>query len=212
VTSPDKGECPPQNASNPDLSATSDYSRFAMTNVIDWYRNADSKAQIILSLDGALVAFLTTSVFRKPADLIPLTQSFTLRTWLLLIAMCLCLVGSIISALMCLWSRVFLGIRKGSVLSLEREKIREGVQQYSPNVMLFFKTICWLDHDKFQEQLGTTDRAFHIKAFASQTYLLSQRVYIKHVLVNAGFVLAGASLIFFLASGVSYLVEVKPPL
>ena len=209
MTSHAKAEGPLHQESNPDLSPTLDYSRFALTNVIDWYRNADSKAQIILSLDGALVAFLTSSVFKKPADVTSITQSFTSHTWFLLIAMCLCLVGSIICALMCLWSRIFLGIRRGSILSHERDKIKEGAKQYSPNVMLFFKTICWLDHDKFQEQIGATDRAFHIKAFASQAYLLSKRVYIKHVLVNAGFILAGASLIFFLASGVSYLAEVK---
>ena len=83
------------------------------------------------------------------------------------------------------------------------------MRPYSPSVMLFFKTISWLDHDTFQEQVGTTDIPFQVKALASQTYLLSKRVYRKHVLVNAGFVLAGASLIFFLASGVSYLANVK---
>ncbi|MBC7933294.1 MAG: hypothetical protein H7Z38_22245, partial [Rubrivivax sp.] len=73
-------------------------------------------------------------------------------------------------------------------------------------VMLFFKTISWLEHDKFQEQSASVDQEFEIKALASQSYLLSKRVYVKHLLVNAGFVLSGASLIFFLASGISYLV------
>jgi hypothetical protein len=192
-----------------DQSTALAYSNLLFANIVDWYRNADSKAQIILTLDGALIAFLTTSIFRKPGDLSEITRSLTLRTWLLLTAMCVCLVGSIISALMCLWSRVFLGIKRDSVLGQEKKKIRDGATSYSPNVMLFFKTICWLDHDIFQRQLETTDTSFHIRALGSQAYLLSKRVYMKHVLVNAGFVLAGASLILFLASGVSYLVHLR---
>ena len=198
-----------QDGSEPDLGSAMNYSTMVFSNVVDWYKSADAKAQIILSLDGALVAFLTSSIFKSPAELSTITHSLTRGTWLLLLAMCLCLTGSIVSALICLWSRVFLGIKQDSMLGRERERIRAGAKTYSPNVMLFFKTISWLDHDTFQQQLGTTDTAFHIKALASQTYLLSKRVYVKHVWVNAGFVLAGASLIFFLASGMIYLAGVK---
>lgn len=209
MTSQHKQEDHIQDGPVPDLASVLNYSNLVFAGVLDWYKNADAKAQIILSLDGALVAFLTSSIFKSPAELSAITHSLTRGTWFLLFAMCLCLVGSIVSALICLWSRVFLGIKKDSILGREREKIRAGAKAYSPNVMLFFKTISWLDHDTFQEQLEATDTAFHIKALASQIYLLSKRVYVKHIWVNAGFVLAGASLIFFLASGVSYLAAVK---
>jgi len=209
MTSQSKPEVHTQEVPVPDLASAMNYATMVFSNVVDWYKSADAKAQIILSLDGALVAFLTSSIFKSPAELSAITHNLTRATWLLLCAMCLCLAGSIVSALMCLWSRVFIGIKRDSILGREQEKIRAGARRYSPNVMLFFKTITWLDHDAFQEQLGTTDTAFQIKALASQTYLLSKRVYVKHVWVNAGFVLAGASLIFFLASGVSYLAGVK---
>jgi Family of unknown function (DUF5706) len=185
------------------------YSNLVLANTIDWYKNADSKAQIILTLDGAVVAFLTSSLFKKAEDLSSITVHFTTLTWTLLGAMCVCLAGSIISALMCLWSRVSLGIKRDSVLGKERQHIREGKRPYSPNVMFFFKTICWLEHDRFQAQLEKVDEEFHIRAVGSQAYLLSERVYRKHVLVNAGFVLAGSSLILFLAGGISYLIQVK---
>jgi hypothetical protein len=185
------------------------YSNLLFANVVDWYKNADSKAQIILTLDGALVAFLTSSIFKKAEELSYITRNLTTLTWLLLAAMCACLSGSIISALMCLWSRVFLGIRRDSVLGREQKLINDGTNVYSPNVMFFFKTICWLEHDRFQTQLEGVDAQFHIRALGSQAYLLSKRVYRKHVFVNAGFVLAGASFILFLASGISYLVHIK---
>lgn len=209
MTSQTKPEAHRQDAPASDMASALNYATLLFAGVVDWYKNADAKAQIILSLDGALVAFLTSSIFKAPVELSLITQRLTRGTWLLLAAMCLCLAGSIICALICLWSRVFLGIKQDSILGRERAKIAEGVKTYSPNVMLFFKTISWLDHDRFQEQLGATDTAFHIKALASQAYLLSRRVYVKHVWVNAGFVLAGASLILFLASGASYLAAVK---
>ncbi|UWZ85724.1 Pycsar system effector family protein [Occallatibacter riparius] len=185
------------------------YSNMVLANAIDWYKNADTKAQIILTMDGALVAFLTSSLFKKAEDISAITARFTPLTWTLLAAMCTCLAGSIICALTCLWSRVFLGTKRDSVLRKEREQIGDEEKAYSPNVMFFFKTICWLDHDRFQEQLEHVDEEFHIRAVGSQAYLLSKRVLRKHALVNAGFVLAGASLILFLTGGVSYLAHVS---
>jgi hypothetical protein len=89
-------------------------------------------------------------------------------------------------------------------MTREHERIKTA-EPYSPNVMLFFKTISWLEHDRFQAQMLDVDKPFAIQAFASQVYHLSGRVYRKHVLVNIGFALAGASLILFLAVAVSYL-------
>jgi hypothetical protein len=194
--------------SNPELTDALDYARRVFDKVLDWYKNADSKAQIILTLDGIFLTFLTSSVFRSPNEISNVISRFKFDTWLFLALMCLCLVGSIVSALMCLWSRVFLRAQQDSVLIRAKEELKTS-ERYSPNVMLFFKTISWLDHDEFQEQLGKVDKEFEIKALASQIFLLSKRVYRKHLLINCGFVLAGASLIFFLAVGISYLARFK---
>jgi hypothetical protein len=75
--------------------------------------------------------------------------------------------------------------------------------------MLFFQSISWLDHDKFQEQLRTVDQEFEVKALGSQIYHLSKRVNAKHKAVNYGFVFAGASLVFFLVVGISYVARIQ---
>ena len=194
--------------SNSEISPSLDYARRLFERIIDWYKTADSKAQIILTLDGAFLTFLTTSVFKNPDELSRIIQRFNFSTWLFLVLMCVCLMVSIISALMCLWSRVWLFSKRDAVLVSEKKRIKNA-EKYSPNVMLFFKTISWLDHDKFQSQLGDVDQEFEIKALASQSYLLAGRVNTKHLLVNLGFVLSGASLIFFLAGGMSYLASFR---
>lgn len=215
--------------SNSEISPSLEFARRLFERIIDWYKTADSKAQIILTLDGAFLTFLTTSVFKNPDELSKIIQRFNSATWVFLALMSVCLIGSIISALMCLWSRVWLSSKRDAVLVREKTRLEEAekvwlsskrdavlvgqettleeAEKYSPNVMLFFKTICWLNHDKFQAQLAEVDVKFEIKALASQSYLLSQRVNTKHLLVNLGFVLAGASLIFFLACGISYLAS-----
>lgn len=193
---------------NSEIPPSLDYARRLFERIIDWYKTADSKAQIILTLDGAFLTFLTTSVFKNPDELSRIIQRFNFFTWLFLALMCVCLIASIISALMCLWSRVWLFSKRDAVLVKEKTRLKDA-EKYSPNVMLFFKTISWLDHDKFQSQLADVDEKFEIKALASQSYLLSKRVNAKHFFVNLGFVLSGASLIFFLAGGISYLASFK---
>ena len=194
--------------SSPDFSDALDYSRRLLERVIDWYKNADLKAQIILTINGAFLTFLTSSIFKDPESLTKITQRFGSTTWLWLTLMCVCLVGSIVSALLCLWSRVFFFSKRDEVLVEAKKRIKLAAR-YPPELMLFFETISWLDHDKFQAELLGIDREFEIKALASQSYLLARRVHIKHRLINLGFVLSGGSLIFFLASGIRYLANFK---
>lgn len=185
-----------------------DYSRRLLELVINWYNNADSKAQIILTLDGAFLTFLTSSILGNPDNVGKIIGRFGPDTWLLLMLMCLCLVGSIVGALMCLLSRIFLLPKRDSVLRRERARVKTA-KKYSPNVMLFFQSVSWLDHDKFQEQLKTVDKEFEVEALASQIHHLSKRVNTKHKAVNYGFVFAGATLVFFLAVGISYVARFK---
>jgi len=109
---------------------------------------------------------------------------------------------------MCLLSRIFLLPKRDSVLRRERERVKTA-KKYSPNVMLFFQSVSWLDHDKFQAQIKTIDKEFEVEALASQIYHLSKRVTTKHKAVNYGFVFAGATLVFFLAVGISYVARFK---
>jgi hypothetical protein len=187
---------------------TLDYSRRLYERVIDWYKNADSKAQIILTLNGAFVAFLTSSIFKNPDELLKLINKFSAFTWLFLSLMCLCLVGSIVCALMCLWSRIAFSAGRDEMILRELDDLKED-DEYSPHLMLFFKTIAMLDPEKFQRQLSKVDPGFEIEALASQIYLLSKRVYAKHLLINYGFASVGGALIFFLLGGISYLANLR---
>lgn len=185
-----------------------EYARSLFGNVTAWYENADRKAQVLLGIDGAFLAFLTSSVFAKPDEVTRLVKAFKADTWILLSLMCVALTASIISAIACLWSRVYR--RRQLDEWWQRLKIETPKpESYAPEVMWFFQMIARLDKDGFRERLQAADPQFETRALASQIFELSRNVLRKHHWLNWGFTLAGASLILFMSAMVSYLARLR---
>ncbi len=185
------------------------YARRVYDHTFDWYKNADAKAQIILTLDGLFIAFVTSSIFMNPGDLRDIVQQFERPTWIFLTLMSFTLTGSIICAVVCLWSRIPMrpGYKKDY---LDINKIETGkAETYIPDVTWFFQKITWLDPEQYQGYLLTADHKTEVMALATNLHTLSKNVLRKHLLVNFGFLLAGVSLILFFAMGISYIVVVK---
>ncbi len=65
-------------------SPSLDYSRRLYGNIHDWYKNADTKARILLTLAGVFLSFLTSTAFTKKNDLDSILELFGLETWILL--------------------------------------------------------------------------------------------------------------------------------
>ena|ERR1700736_159699 len=93
---------------SPQASHSLEYERRLLAFTLDWYRSADAKAQVLLTLDGVFVAFLTATVFKRPQDLKPILDRFGTDTWIFMTLMSLSLAGSMSSALWSLWSRIAL--------------------------------------------------------------------------------------------------------
>ena len=197
----ERGTPPPE-----EMDAAVEYARRLFESVMEWYGSADTKAQVVLTIDGAFLAFLTGSIFAEPADLAPILSRFTPAIWLLLALMSLCLTGSIACALLALWSRLH------TPASTDRKLASLGVRTadastYAPEAAWFFQLVRRLDREQFARRLATVDRAFEVRALAAQIHALSANVAKKHFWVNCGFVLAGCSLVLFLGAGVGYLAS-----
>jgi hypothetical protein len=174
---------------------------------MDWYKNADTKAEIILSLDGIFLAFVTSSIFMKRADLSELLVGFTVWTWLFFSLMCIALAGSILCAIACLWSRIPL-TKRGREQYLASQNIQlDQLDTYPPEATFFFQKISWLKSDLYQSLLLSANKRFEIEALGPDIHTLAGNVVKKHRLVDVGFLLTGFSLLLFLATGVSYLVS-----
>jgi hypothetical protein len=174
--------------------------------VIGWYESAERKAQLILTLDGIFLSFLSASAFQKAGDLRETTDSFGPETWALLALMAIALLGSIVSAVTALFSRMY------SDAEMEGYLERRGVQRdrpesYRPSVTWFFQDLAQLDPQALSATLLRADAGYAVSVLAENVVALARNVVKKHRFVNWGFILAGATLVFFLAALVSYVAH-----
>jgi hypothetical protein len=170
---------PPQN--NP---SSIEYTRRLWDNVIHWYSNADTKAQVILAVDGAFLAFLTGSIFQKPEDLLNTVSHFNSLTWILLILMVVSLFISIFFAIKCLWSRL---LPKEMITTKQVESEAKIKGRYPPQVMWFFQHIAPLERDDFISTLKSIDADFEIEALGYEIHIVAGNVQQKHVYANRVF-------------------------
>lgn len=182
------------------------YVRRLYDDVVGWYRSADTKAQVVLAIDGAFVAFLTSGIFRKPEDLKAMVVDFSLPTRILLLLMMLSLLLSIAAAIHCLWSRIY---SMADLQEIIDGTARDGAaaKLYEPKIMWFFQMVAALDKSTFRRTLEEMDGRRELEAMASQIHILSGNVQRKHRAANFGFLFAAATLVLFLAAGVSYVVK-----
>jgi hypothetical protein len=192
----------PQQPAPPSTREALDFTRRLLSETLDWYKNADLKAQILLTLDGAFLAFLTASAFKDPKALGPIVVRFGPETWLFLGLMTLTLSGSIASALLSLRSRGVLRRPDGG----DKQGPTRGEEPAAAQ-MWFFEDIRRIHQVEFQRALHTVDQAFEIDAIGTSVFILASNVSRKHRWVNAGFMLAGVTLLLFLGATVSYLVR-----
>lgn len=185
-----------------------EYSRLLFANILDWYKNADLKAQILLTFDGIFLSILDSSVFGKNDKIVEILSYFGTETWILLGGMILTLIGSIYSALGCIRSRLADPVEiTNHLLEIVQDS---GLKLYQkPDTMWFFGHIARLkDRKRFQQRLEQFSEKDELTAISSQIFILSKNVLMKHAWVNRGFILIAVTLILFLAAATSYVIRV----
>jgi hypothetical protein len=181
-----------------------EYARRLYEDVRGWYDSADTKAQVVLAIDGAFLVFLTGAIFAKPDDLGAVVGSFSAWTWSLLALTTLCLMASVICAICCLWSRIYSASELEEFVEISQSESGDSAH-YASRVMWFFQIVAVLEESRFRSTLEAVNGSFEIEAMGPQIQILSRNVRTKHRYVNAGFVLAAATLILFFFAGLSYL-------
>ena len=185
------------------------YTQRLWGNILDWYNNADTKAQILLTLASVFLGFLASTAFTKKSDLRPIVDLFGIETWILLSFMTAFLIAAIISALLCLRSRMedpeeIVNHLHDIVVDIE------GKERQWPETMWFFGMIAQLkDRRRFQSRLHEFTEEDELQALSSQIFIVSKNVLKKHKWVNRGFLFITLTLLAFLASSVSYVARVN---
>jgi hypothetical protein len=181
------------------------YSRGVYKSLIDWYKVADAKGQLLLTLNGIYITVLSSIVLISPQALLNRKANLPLVTWLFLGGAALATVISVLSAIGCLHSRL-----SDADLDKSRDRFIEpnsrGPDRYRPAVTFWFGTIARLDHSIGLEMLRSADETFELAALTEEVFLLAPNVLAKHRWVNRGWVAAGASLLLLLAGVVSIVI------
>ena len=182
-----------------------EYVRRVYDRVLAWYESAERKAQLVLTLDGVFLSFVTGSLLSKPDELQPILAEFGPETWVLAGGTLTALLASIACAVGCLWSRLY----NERELRAEYDKSPGGREHPGPDVLWFFQFVAGLESARVAEALrAITSEEFERDALAGSVAPLAKNVVRKHRLVNFGFLLAGAVLALFLLTGVSYVLRV----
>ena len=183
------------------------YLRSVYTNVFEWYKIADVKGQLILTLDGALITVATGFVLAGPGQLLAQERRFGLETWILLIASSLALTLSVACAVRCLYSR--LGAASLRAIARLHGVDPKDEATYVPATAYWFGMIAVLNPRQAVNFLRTAPRTpeFEIDALANEIVALSSNVLAKHRWANRAWLLTAGSLIALFGMGASYLVR-----
>ena len=187
-------------------TASVEYARRLYDDVLRWYQSADTKAQVVLGIDGAFIAFLASGMFRNPGNLRAMVATFSPWTWVFLGATITSLLLSIFAAISCLWSRIYSAAELRQILQ-RSAGVGSAPPVYPPQVMWFFQMVAALDPDGFRQRLAQADDAFEVEAMASQIHILSGNVRTKHRAANLGFLFTATTLCLFLFAGISYVLK-----
>jgi hypothetical protein len=190
------------------------YVRNCYANALDWYKVADSKAQLIVTLNGIVVTVVTGTAFAKPDEMKSRLSGPTQIALVPLGLAAACVVCALVCAVICLFSR----LDDGSLRALHRSLTGAEPYTLTPEVAWWFGMIASLTDGEGEERqtrvrdmsvfLMSADEAFETQALASQIVLLSQNTLAKHQWVNRGWLATVAGIIGIVLFGVFYMLGV----
>jgi hypothetical protein len=194
-------------AASPDYGTAVAYLRDLEGGLRYWYQAAEIKAQVVLAIDGALVAILSGSLLGNRDGVARTVAVFGPETWVFLVGMTAAFALSIACAVICLVAR---GLQRKRVWEefARYEVDPSEAATYAPEVTAFFLYLAALESAAFTERMRTVDPPFVLRALSSNPVRFARNIVRKHRWVNRAFVLTGVGLGFFLCLGVSYLVRV----
>jgi len=189
--------------SRPSQTASVEYARRMYDRVIDWYKVAESKAQLILTVNGVFVsiAFGLASAGAGTGNRSPRPGA---ETWTFLTIGALALCASIACAAVCLQSRHQFNARNDfSELGVNPDD----PETYRPEALWYFGHIAHLPWRFAVAKLRTADEEFELNALTYNVYGLAKVVLRKHRFINAGWALTALGLIALVAAAASFVIR-----
>jgi hypothetical protein len=161
---------------------------------MDWYRSAESKAQILLTVNGGLLAIVTSSILSAPDDLSAIRREASPLTWLMGTLFLLSVAGSAVFCVRCLHSRIY-----------RSKDVEPRPDLSSPGSLGFFQRYGHLEPDHLSDRLNSMQEGDYTKIVAHQLVALGRNVTRKHRLVNWAFITTSAGYVALTLGIMAYL-------
>jgi Pycsar effector protein len=192
----------PERTATPLPTAGLEYARRMYDRVIDWYKVAESKAQLILTVNGVFVSVaFGVSAGASSADR---SANAGPETWAFLGIGALARCASITCAAICLQSRHQFN-RKTDFAQLRVDP--DDRSTYRPEALWYFGHIAELPRDEVVARLRTADEDFELAALTYNVHGLAVVVLRKHRFINAGWALTALGLIALATAATSFVVR-----
>jgi hypothetical protein len=183
--------------------ANIEYLRHMYDSMRVWYTAAETKAQLLLGINGVFITLLFTVLFSRPSDIRTGSDHFGIDTWIFITLSVTALSCAIVCAAACLWS---LHGRSGA------EFTRLGVNpqnpnSYRPEVLWYFGHVARLRPDAVSQRLLKVDRSSEARVLSYHVIDLSSKVLRKHRWMNLGWISTAVAVIALVAAGISFFIH-----
>ncbi len=197
---------PPVVQSAAEAMADAEYVRRVYERALDWYKVAETKAQLLLTVNGVFVTVVFGIVSGRLGEAHEFADILGVETWVFFLTSTGALLGAVTCAAACLWSQHGKNIKEAFA--------RLGVDpdtpaSYRPEVLWYFGHLANLRIESAAAMISQADRRFEITALSYNVVQLSGIVLRKHRLVNAGWALTALALILLIGGGVSVFIRAQ---
>jgi Family of unknown function (DUF5706) len=184
-----------------------EYARSLYASIVDWYKDAHGRAQLLLTVDGAFITFLAGVVLANRSDLHITLDAFGPETWTFLGLMAVGFAISGGAALLALMPRR-LGHGKidQDYWANDKADRRMGLHP-APSNMWYSEFIIKRGREEFIADVAAMDKTKERVALASQIYVLSKGLGRKYRGVFVGYVATGIALLMLLLATTDYLIR-----
>jgi hypothetical protein len=169
----------------------------------DWYTSAETKAQLLLAVNGAFITLLFGVLFSRLSNVRAGTDHFGVDTWAFTGVSITALAGAIVCAALSLWSLHGKGEKEFTSLKIDPSN----PDSYRPEVLWYFGHVARLQSDAVAERLLRADRSFEAQVLTYHVIDLAWKVLRKYRWVNAGWILTALALIALAAAGTSFFIH-----
>jgi hypothetical protein len=182
-----------------------EYVRYLYDSTRKWYATAETKAQLLLTVNGAFVTIIFGTLFSRNSELHADAARFSIVTWLLLSISVVALASAIACAGLCLWSMHGKVSKELAFLKVDPNS----PDTYKAEALWYFGHLAHLRGPAAVNAIRKADRSFEIDALSYNVVDLARKVYRKHRWVNRGWAFMALSLITFAAAGTSFFLQTQ---